>query len=333
MVKWFRRDFISILTLASAGTFFTPMISKAINSDDLEAKILPLFTNLPGKSTMKIKAVSQGNSMDVSLNSDIPLFCGSSFKVFVLTVFLRQMEEGKVNFDEELVINDDVRVLSSPVFGGLSGKTTALIALEAMMMHSDNTATDLIMTYVTPQAVREFITEIGLTNTLIPDSISVMFSYLLGAKNGEDWGWEKINQEMNNPNLPTRSIMNQEQSSIASSTDFVSFYSRALQGEFFKQEETLTEFKRILRLPAVLDKFIPSGAIGYVKGGSIDLKPQYALCLAGGVNFCRDTWAYYSFMINWEDSTGKKTADISNDFLNSVKASLKIIENAIYNGR
>jgi len=86
-------------------------------------------------------------------------------------------------------------VLSSPVFGGVSGKTTALIALEAMMMHSDNTATDLIMAYVTPLAVREFIAEIDLTNTLIPDSISVMFSYLLGAKNGEDWGWEKINQE------------------------------------------------------------------------------------------------------------------------------------------
>ncbi|AFZ52303.1 serine hydrolase [Cyanobacterium aponinum] len=341
MVKWFRRDFLSILTLASAGTFFTPMISKAINSDDLEAKIFPLFTNLPGKSTMKIKAVSQGNSMDVSLNSDIPLFCGSSFKVFVLTVFLRQMEEGKVNFEEELVINDEMRVLSSPVFGGVSGKTTALIALEAMMMHSDNTATDLIMAYVTPQAVREFIAEIGLANTLIPDSISVMFSYLLGAKNGEDWGWEKINQEMNSPNLPARSIINQEQSSItegaatpsASSTDFVNFYSRALQGEFFKQEETLTEFKRILRLPAILDKFIPSGAIGYVKGGSIDLQPQYALCLAGGVNFSADTWAYYSFMINWEDSTGKETANISSNFLNSVKASLKIIENAIYNGR
>jgi len=66
-----------------------------------------------------------------------------------------------------------------------------------------------------PLAVREFIAEIDLTNTLIPDSISVMFSYLLGAKNGEDWGWEKINQEMNSPNLPTRSIINQEQSAIA----------------------------------------------------------------------------------------------------------------------
>lgn len=184
------------------------------------------------------------------------------------------MEEGKVNFDEELVINDDVRVLSSPVFGGVSGKTTALIALEAMMMHSDNTATDLIMAYVTPQAVREFIAEIGLTNTLIPDSISVMFSYVLGAKNGEDWGWEKINQEMNSPNLPARSIINQEQSSIASSTDFVNFYSRALQGEFFKQEETLTEFKRILRLPAILDKFIPSEAIGYVKGEASIYNPN-----------------------------------------------------------
>lgn len=333
MVKWFRRDFISLLTVASVGTFLTPKITKAFNSEDVEKNIFSLFTDLPSNSTVKIKTLSEGKSIDVSLNSDTPLFCGSSFKVFVLTVFLRQMEKGKVTFNDELVVNDNVRVLSSPVFEKLSGKTNALIALEAMIMHSDNTATDLIMAYVTPQAVREFIAEIGLKNTLIPDSISVMFSYLLGAKSGEDWGWEKINQAMNDPNLQTRSMMNDQQSAIASSADFVDFYSRALQGEFFEKEETLREFKRILRLPAVLDRFIPSGAIGYVKGGSIDLQPQYALCLAGGVNFSADKWAYYSFMINWDDATGTKNATISADFLKAVKESLKIIENAIYNGR
>lgn len=339
MVNWFRRDFISGLGLATAGAVLTPIISKASNSKDLEAKILPLFTNLSGKSTLKIHAVSQSESINVSLNSNIPLFCGSSFKVYVLTVFLRQMEEGKVSFDDVLMVNDQVRVLSSPVFGGLSGKTTALIALEAMMMHSDNTATDLIMSLVTPQAVRDFIAEIGLKQTLIPNSISVMFSYLLGAKNGEDWGWEKINQEMNNSNLQTRSILPQEQSAIAeganmtiaSSDDFVDFYTLALQGKFFQKEDTLRDFKRILRLPDILDRFIPSGAIGYVKGGSIDLQPQYALCLAGGVRFSADTWAYYSFMINWDDATGKQMPTISNNFLNSVKNSLKFIQDAIDN--
>jgi beta-lactamase class A len=77
------------------------------------------------------------------LNPSQPLFCGSSFKVYVLAEFLRQLESGKVSLQEQLPVNDSVRFLSSLVLENVSGTIPASVALEAMIMHSDNTATDM----------------------------------------------------------------------------------------------------------------------------------------------------------------------------------------------
>ena len=47
--------------------------------------------------------------------------------------------------DTQMAIDNSVRSLSSPVFLKLTGTTPAVIVLEAMIAHSDNTATDVAM--------------------------------------------------------------------------------------------------------------------------------------------------------------------------------------------
>lgn len=331
MSKFSRRRFCQVVSVVTGGTIFYPLTINAVNSQrDEEKEILTIFEQLPGQKAMKVQTLKNNTLWNVKLNENLPLFCASSFKVYVLAEFLRQMEDGKVQLTDKLVVSDEMRSPSSSVFEELSGNTTALIALEAMIMHSDNTATDLLLRHLSPEAVRAFIQEIGLDNTFIPDSTRIFFSYLLGADNNTDLGWKKISEAINSQELKTsRTIINNQQTMISTPANFVSFYSRALEGEFFKKSETLMEFKRILALPSILGQFIPDGAFGYVKGGSINFPPQFALSVAGGVRFSNNHWAYYSFLINWDDKVSKSPSEIQNNFAEAIAEILKITKQVI----
>ena len=85
----------------------------------------------------------------------------------------------------------------------------------------------------------------------------------------------------------------------------------------------------MLTLPSILWDFIPPGAFGYVKGGSIDWPPQYALCVTGGVSFSADCWTYYTYLINWDEPHGKQTALVANQFLAAVKTSLELVRSTV----
>ena len=60
----------------------------------------------------------------------------------------------------------------------LIGKVSERTALEAMIMHSDNTGTDMCLKHVGPDKVREFITSAGLKSVMIPESTRTFFGYL-----------------------------------------------------------------------------------------------------------------------------------------------------------
>ena len=76
------------------------------------------------------------------------------------------------------------------MFGHLTGTTTARSVLEAMIAHSDNTATDIALKRVGPDRVRAFIASAGFKSVKIPGSTRLLFSYLAGAPFGVDVGWK-----------------------------------------------------------------------------------------------------------------------------------------------
>jgi beta-lactamase class A len=94
----------------------------------------------------------------------------------------------------------------------------------------------------------------------------------------------------------------------STASDFVSFYSRALQGEFFAKEATLTAFRAILALAGDIPDLMPLGVSAYLKSGSIAFRHEHALSLAGGVFIPDRRWVYYSFLINWVDGEGGRRA-------------------------
>ena len=93
--------------------------------------------------------------------------------------------------------------------------------------------------------------------------------------------------------------MNEVETMTSSADDFVSYYSRALHGEFFRNKETLQEFRRILAMSdAIWLPPLPLGVSAFVKGGSIDVPGFHAVCAPGGMLF-DDRWVYFCLTINW----------------------------------
>jgi beta-lactamase class A len=197
-----------------------------------------------------------------------------------------------------MAIDDSVRSLSSPVFLKLSGTTPAVSVLEAMIAHSDNTATDVAMGAVGADRVRALIVQAGLKQTQVPDSTRRLFSYLAGAAEGVDAGWAGILALAEAASTNSRPALNDRQTMASSAEDMVSWYRQALTGALFQKPGTLVEFKRIQAMADSLIHVVPADTPAYGKGGSIDWQDFHCFCLAGQmivgkvpVTFC--------FTINW----------------------------------
>jgi beta-lactamase class A len=276
------------------------------STPETAAQILSLFDPLPGRKAVKIWAPATAEAREFLVESDASerLFVGSAIKAFILCERLRQLDAPNVvqQLQQNLLALDasvwspDSQIFNPP---NLSGHVTERTALEAMIIHSDNTATDMELKQAGSDNVRSFISSIGLTSARIPDSTRVFFGYLLGAPDYKDFTWEQVVAAPDDAPI-VNPPLNEVETLASSADDFVSFYSRALQGEFFKNPETLQEFRRILALGDVIYLIpIPLGINAFAKGGSIDVPGHHALCVAGGM-FLSNRWAYYCLIINWE---------------------------------
>jgi beta-lactamase class A len=266
--------------------------------------ILSLFKSLPGDVAIKIFAPAANGKPEflVESNPSKMMFVGSAVKTFILCEALRQADSPNVVQTlkaTQLSLDASVWSVDSAMFNppNLIGKVSQRTALEAMILHSDNTGTDMCIKHVGPEKVRELIASIGLKNTMIPDSTRSLFGYLLGAKDPRAFSWEDLGAAANSSMV--NSPLNKVETMASSADDFISYYSRALQGEFFKNKETLHEFRRILAMSdAIWLLPLPLGVSAFVKGGSIDVAGFHALCAPGGMLF-DGRWVYFYLTFNW----------------------------------
>jgi beta-lactamase class A len=267
----------------------------------------------------------------VALNSSTTLFIGSAFKTFVLGEALRQADSPDVVqtlTQRQLALDASVWNLDSATFNppNLSGTVSERTALEAMILHSDNTGTDMSLRLVGPDNVRGLIATAGLTSTRIPDSTRVFVGYLLGAADYETFTWDDLLAAADDPfvNPPLNTV----QTLASSADDLVSWYSRSLQGEFFQHEQTLNEFRRILAMgDAIWLVPLPLGVSAFCKGGSIDVPGFHALCIAGGM-FFDDRWVYFCLTINWDAAAATDPATVG-AFVSAVSRALALAKDAL----
>jgi len=200
----------------------------------------------------------------------------------------------------EVPLNKDIYSPGSPVFNppDLSGLVTERTAMEAMILHSDNTGTDIVLKEAGVANVRKFIASIGLKNTMIPDSTRIFAAYVLGAPNYMTITWDELTSIP--PGPLAHPFLNDVQTLASSAADLVSFFSRALEGSFFAHRQTLLEFRRILSIGDIngLVRF-PLGISAFGKAGYADISGSHARSIAGGLYFPK-RWVYFSFVLNWD---------------------------------
>jgi beta-lactamase class A len=305
-----RRQFLSLTGLAAGtaavlGTEVFAAAPAAPVPQGADPNLLDEFLALPGKKSAEVDVGDPQKPWRSAYAADVPLFCGSCFKTFVLASYLQEIEAGRLSGAEQLDIDDSVRSVGGGVFDHLSGTATARNVLEAMIAHSDNTATDVAMRRVGADTVRTFIKNAGLKDTRIPDSTRRFFSYIAGYPPGEDMGWKGlVDLEAGKTPGPSRPVLNDVQTMVCPASQFVSYYKRALAGDFFRKPETLTDFRRIQSMADAI-AIVPPNTPAYLKGGSIDWAGFYCMATAGQMIAGR-TPVTFCLTLNWHESEGKK---------------------------
>ncbi len=176
-----RRDFLARAGIAATGSglLATQISSGQVSAgsnplpegdcSDLRDEVLALFSEIPERKALKIwaPATSKGAEFLVELNASRRMFVASTLKAVILCERLRQLDSPSIEeriIEHELALDENVWSPGRAVFDppDLSGLVSERTTMEAMIVHSDNTATDMILKQAAPDAVREFIASIGL---------------------------------------------------------------------------------------------------------------------------------------------------------------------------
>lgn len=288
--------------------------------------LLEGFLAQPGTKSAHVDVDTAESPWRATFQPHEPLFCGSCFKTFVLAAYLQEVEAGRADENEQLAIDDDVRSPGGSVFENLNGTTAARNVLEAMIAHSNNTATDVAMKRIGAERVRSFIAGAGLSKVRIPDSTRRFFSYVAGASAAEDLGWKGLREVLQDQNPDTAKFhapLNDVSTMAAPADELVAYYKRALAGEFFEKPETLREFKRIQAMADSIAVVAPADTPCYMKGGSIDWNGFHCMASAGQM-IVRGTPVTFALTLNWRDSDGDqaKTAAAYKDAVAGVLATV-----------
>jgi hypothetical protein len=98
----------------------------------------------PANNLLVAEFAGNGCQTIHSVNADEQLAIASVFKLYVLGELARQVQAGEVRWDEQVTLTDDLRSMPSGDYAWVPAgqKVTVRQLAEAMIWHSDNTATD-----------------------------------------------------------------------------------------------------------------------------------------------------------------------------------------------
>jgi beta-lactamase class A len=306
-------------------------------ADGLSQEILEAFRVLPGQHGLKLWAPPDAGrpAWSVGLNPEDQFFIASAFKGFVLAECLRFEEESldprseipiaaqlSGRLGEQLTLDEGVFSLDSSVFNPpyLSGQVSLRTAMEAMISHSDNTATDMVLKHVGAERVQSFVDGLGLQQTRIPTSTRQFLGYIFGLDDWRNTTWA----DLQNPTGTPRPILDDQITMASSPDNLVDFYARALRGELFQYAETLAVFRGILGMADAIPASMPLGVSAFGKGGAIAYEGSNALTFAGGV-YVPDRWVYFALLLNWTDEEAGSGASVQGSYVAAARSIFDLV--------
>ncbi len=141
------------------------VMPSSVTADGLADRITALTK--PFKGTVVLYAKNLKTGQDFAVGADTKVRTASTIKLPILCALESLVAQGKVRWDERIVLKPDDKVTGSGVLGSLADGTDLTVRNLAILMVivSDNTATNLILDRISADAVNDYLDSIGIHDT------------------------------------------------------------------------------------------------------------------------------------------------------------------------
>ena len=152
-----------VLSLAAAGV----SSQEKQASQSLESRVRAEVAPFKGKVFLYAKNLDSGKTY--SFNGDERVRTASTIKIAVMIEAFARVAEGRAKWTDELVLTKAARYGGSGILPELSDglRLSLQDAMRLMMVLSDNTATNMVLDYLTTDAVNERMNSLGFKATRI----------------------------------------------------------------------------------------------------------------------------------------------------------------------
>lgn len=155
-------------------------------ASQLESRIANIAKELDGTMGVYVHALAGGDV--VAIDADAPYQMASVFKIPILVELLCQVDAKQRSLDDRVVLTDAMKSPGSGVLKEFSPGTSLTLKDYAtlMIIVSDNTATDLLLSLVTKDAVNARLRQCGLARTTVSMSCRELLYDLVGMSDAPD---------------------------------------------------------------------------------------------------------------------------------------------------
>lgn len=165
-MKTIFRLFVVTLVLPIVANLCVAQVAKQGNSG-LDSRVRAEIDSLQGKVFLFAKNLDTGETY--SFNGDERVRTASTIKIAVMIEAFARVAEGRAKWTDELVLTKAARYAGSGILPELSDglRLTLRDCVHLMMTLSDNTATNMVLDYLTTDAVNARMESLGFKHTLI----------------------------------------------------------------------------------------------------------------------------------------------------------------------
>jgi beta-lactamase class A len=164
----FNFKILAVLSLLFTLSSFAqpPRRMLTAGQQSFDEKIKAEIADFKGKVWIYAKNLETGK--DYALRADEQVRTASTIKLPIMTEAFRQVSQGKIKWTDEFVLTKQVKQGGSGILSEFSdeAKIDLKTAVNLMIVVSDNTATNLVLEKVGGDNVNEFMSSLGLKDTL-----------------------------------------------------------------------------------------------------------------------------------------------------------------------
>jgi beta-lactamase class A len=165
-MKTIFRLFVVLLALLSGSNLAVAQVAKQGNSS-LDSRVRAEIDPFKGKVFLFAQNLDTGQTY--SFNGDERVRTASTIKITVMIEVFARVADGRAKWTDELVLTKAARYAGSGILPELSDglRLTLRDCVRLMMTLSDNTATNMVLDYLSTDAVNERMESLGFKHTRI----------------------------------------------------------------------------------------------------------------------------------------------------------------------